>query len=213
MTAPAFVYPGPIYYPVTSPFGPRPAPVPGASTFHQGVDLDYPQGTPVWAAADGTVIYCAYEGGAGNTLTIDHGGGWQTRYHHLERSSVGYGAKVRARQEVGRSDTTGNVGGPHLHFEIRDSPGHPVDPWPYISQGPSGGSSGAGDPDTEESEEVMLIVNKSTMEAAVIFGNHRPRKIPSVNDYHGGAVLICDDPTWDQYWADSIKLHEAALET
>lgn len=211
MSDPTFLYPGPVFYSVSSAFGPRPAPVGGASTFHEGVDLNFPDGDPVWASSDGTVIYCAYESGAGNTLTLDHGGGWQTRYHHLSRALVGNGAHCRAGQEIAWSGATGNVGGPHLHFEIRDRPDHPVDPWPYISGGP-GPAPAPEEPNVyPEDEDTMLIINKQSGDVAIIVGTHRPRKIASVNDYQRGTFVVLEPDAWDQYWNDAIKLYNAAL--
>lgn len=128
---------------------------------HQGVDFSVPVGTPVHAAADGTVIYEANESLAGNTITIQHvPNGWQTRYDHLSVFRVGTSQVVKSGDVIGLSggaqgsEGSGNSTGPHLHFEIRSDPNTPVNPIPLLGgtsnvpdQGsgtPSGASSGGG---------------------------------------------------------------------
>lgn len=110
---------------VTSRFGPR------GGRLHAGVDLRAPLGTPIVAAKPGTVIQAGWAGGYGNAVYIDHGGGLITRYGHLSRVAVHRGQRVRGGQQIGKSGSTGNSTGPHLHFEIRPS-NRPVDPWPHI---------------------------------------------------------------------------------
>lgn len=113
--------------PVTSGFGPRVAPIPGASTFHRGVDMGCPYGTPVVAARAGVVIAAADWGNAGLAVEVDHGGGESTRYFHLSAFAVREGQQVAAGQPVGEVGTTGNSSGPHLHFETWRG-GEAVDP-------------------------------------------------------------------------------------
>lgn len=74
-------------------------------------------GAPVLASASGVATRRYQEGGAGNYISIDHGGGWQTYYFHLQSYSVPSGAQVQQGQEVGRVGSTGASSGPHLHFE------------------------------------------------------------------------------------------------
>ena len=106
-------------YIVTSPFGPRPAPVAGASTFHKGVDLGCGIGTPVFAPADGTVTVVAYQAnGAGKYIAIDHGNGVVTRYLHLSEQMVSVGDKVTQGEIFALTGNTGIGTGPHLHFEF-----------------------------------------------------------------------------------------------
>lgn len=115
---------------VTSEFGPRKAPVAGASTYHNGMDYGAPEGTPVYAAASGTVITVSYTGARGNYIIIRHDNGLQTLYQHLSSTCV------REKQKVGRGDNIGKVGhtgissGPHLHFEVHKN-GTPVNPRNY----------------------------------------------------------------------------------
>jgi murein DD-endopeptidase MepM/ murein hydrolase activator NlpD len=112
---------------VTSPFGSRSAPTSGASTNHKGIDYRAPVGTPVFAASDGTVLFAGVQSGYGNVVVIDHGGGVQTKYAHLSSIDVSPGASLVAGEQLGASGQSGNVTGPHLHFEL-DVNGVPVDP-------------------------------------------------------------------------------------
>ena len=93
---------------------------------HTGQDLAAPIGTPVVAAAAGTVTV-EHPGWAGNLVRIDHGGGVETWYAHLSRVDVTDGQTVAAGDPVGLVGDLGNTTGPHLHFEVRLD-GYPVDP-------------------------------------------------------------------------------------
>lgn len=74
-------------------------------------------GAPVLASAAGTATQHYEDGGAGNYIVIDHGDGWQTYYFHLDAFSVDDGAQVAQGQQVGTTGATGNVTGPHIHYE------------------------------------------------------------------------------------------------
>jgi len=126
------IYPFDGNYQVTSPFGERTDPVSGTSEYHTGVDFGVPLGTEIKAAADGVVVQAGTNGGYGNSVTIDHGGGMETLYGHLSKVLVSVGQKVKQGDIIGLSGSTGKSTGPHLHFEIRKN-GQPVDPMPYLS--------------------------------------------------------------------------------
>jgi murein DD-endopeptidase MepM/ murein hydrolase activator NlpD len=123
---------------VTSGFGSR------WGTAHAGVDIAGSRGTPVYAAADGTVVsaactsaYCDRDGnlslaGYGNLVELDHGGGIHSRYGHLSAYTVTAGQQVTAGALIGFQGATGNATGVHLHFEIRQN-GTPVDPVPWLA--------------------------------------------------------------------------------
>jgi len=112
---------------LTSGFGLRRHPLFGIARMHQGVDIAAPWGTPVWAAAAGTVVYAGWFGGYGKLVVVDHGGGVATLYGHLSSIAVSPGDRVAAGDVLGRVGSTGYSTGPHLHFEIRVD-GRPVDP-------------------------------------------------------------------------------------
>ena len=115
----------PVSGPITSPFGPR------WGGFHPGIDIGIPEGTPIHAAAAGTVIWCGWESGYGNLVVIDHHNGIATAYAHQSRIGVSCGANVGQGDVIGYSGCTGFCTGPHLHFEVRVN-GNPVDPLGYL---------------------------------------------------------------------------------
>lgn len=86
---------------------------------HQGIDLPYPTGTPVYAAFDGKVRVSDYVGGYGNLVIIRHANGLETCYGHLSRRDVESGDWVNAGDVIGLGGSTGRSSGPHLHFETR----------------------------------------------------------------------------------------------
>lgn len=111
----------------TSGFGWREDPIRRHKKFHSGADIKGKHGTPVVAAGDGVVTFCGSQGGYGNVIYVDHGGGVITRYAHLRRLETKKGAAVLAGQRIGQVGSTGRTTGPHLHFEVRLD-GRPVDP-------------------------------------------------------------------------------------
>jgi murein DD-endopeptidase MepM/ murein hydrolase activator NlpD len=123
-SAAGFVWP--VLGPVTSPFGWR------WGRMHEGIDIAAAAGTPIRAAAAGTVIYAGWLGGYGNLVVIDHGGGVATAYGHQSGIAVGTGAPVAQGQVIGYVGSTGHSTGPHLHFEVRVN-GVPQDPLGYLS--------------------------------------------------------------------------------
>ncbi len=95
---------------------------------HLGIDYAAPTGTPVWAAASGTITQRAMSGGAGNVVTIRHDGGIDTVYMHLSKfADVKVGQKVAAKTVIGYVGTTGLSTGPHLHFGVKQN-GSYIDP-------------------------------------------------------------------------------------
>ncbi|MER5749267.1 M23 family metallopeptidase [Streptomyces sp. NPDC002088] len=101
---------------------------------HTGQDFAVPTGTPVYAVGPGTVSVVTCGDGFGNQVVIRHRDGYFTQYAHLSRINVRPGQKVAAGQRVGASGATGNVTGPHLHFEVRVTPylGSAVPPLPWL---------------------------------------------------------------------------------
>jgi murein DD-endopeptidase MepM/ murein hydrolase activator NlpD len=120
----------PVQGPVTSPFGPRCLPN-GDCSFHPGIDIGAPSGTPIHAAAAGTVMYAGWMDGYGNLTVIDHGHGLATAYGHQSSIAAGLGSNVSQGSVIGYVGCTGYCFGPHLHFEVRVN-GEPVDPMGYL---------------------------------------------------------------------------------
>ena len=118
------------YTSITSPFGYRTAPTSGASTYHQGVDLDTGTGWSVVATRAGTA-YTAYGSAAGNYVTIDHHDGFKSIYMHLSGFAVSNGTNVSAGQLIGYTGSTGVSTGDHLHFGISLN-GVYVNPCSYV---------------------------------------------------------------------------------
>lgn len=119
------------YTSITSPFGYRTAPTTGASTYHQGVDLDTGTGWAVVATRAG-IAYTAYGSAAGNYVTVDHQDGFKSIYMHLSGFSVSNGTVVSAGQQIGLTGSTGVSTGDHLHFGISYN-GVYVNPCLYVN--------------------------------------------------------------------------------
>ena len=98
---------------------------------HEGIDIAAAHGSQVRAVAAGKVAYADWAGSYGLLVTIDHGGGIETRYAHNSRLDVKPGDRVSAGQVIARVGSTGRSTGPHLHFEVRVN-GEPVDPMQWL---------------------------------------------------------------------------------
>jgi murein DD-endopeptidase MepM/ murein hydrolase activator NlpD len=105
-----------------------------SSGYHTGVDFVVPTGTTIKAIAAGTVVSAGWGGAYGNQVVIQHADGQYSQYAHMSALSVSAGQTVTEGQQIGLSGATGNVTGPHLHFEIRTTPnyGSDVDPVAYL---------------------------------------------------------------------------------
>jgi len=120
----------PVNGPITSPFCEARA----WESCHPGIDIGVPSGTPIRAAAAGTVVLLqgeASSGGYGNFTCIQHTGAMSTCYAHQERFAVSMGQHVAQGQVIGYSDCTGRCFGPHLHFEVRIN-GQVTNPLNYL---------------------------------------------------------------------------------
>jgi murein DD-endopeptidase MepM/ murein hydrolase activator NlpD len=115
----------PVNGPVVSGYGMR------WGRLHEGIDITASTGTPIWAAAAGTVIYAGWLGGYGNLVVVDHGNGLATAYAHASAILVSVGQSVAQGETVSLVGSTGNSSGPHLHFEVRVN-GVAVDPLLYL---------------------------------------------------------------------------------
>ncbi|WP_329175910.1 M23 family metallopeptidase [Streptomyces sp. NBC_01477] len=101
---------------------------------HSGQDFVVPTGTSVRAAHTGTVVTAGWGGAYGNNIVIKHGSQLYTQYGHLSHIGVHVGQQVITGQEIGKSGSTGNSTGPHLHFEVRTTPyyGSSVEPLHFL---------------------------------------------------------------------------------
>jgi murein DD-endopeptidase MepM/ murein hydrolase activator NlpD len=102
----------------SSGFGPRLDPFTGRYAFHPGLDFAGPTGTPVTATGAGRVVFAGRDGGYGNMVELDHGGGIHTRYAHLLSTAVTVGQSIAKGAVVGHMGSTGRSTGPHVHYEI-----------------------------------------------------------------------------------------------
>ncbi len=113
---------------VASGFGSRIDPVYKTIKFHAGLDFAAPQGTPIYATADGRVTTAGNNGnGFGNHVEINHGYGYETLYGHMFRVKVRSGQMVKRGEVIGWVGSTGKSTGPHLHYEVHKG-GRPLDP-------------------------------------------------------------------------------------
>ncbi|MEW2161775.1 LysM peptidoglycan-binding domain-containing M23 family metallopeptidase [Streptomyces sp. NPDC007084] len=105
-----------------------------SSGYHTGTDFVVPTGTTIKAIAAGTVVSAGWGGAYGNQVVIQHADGKYSQYAHMSALSVSAGQTVTEGQQIGLSGATGNVTGPHLHFEVRTTPdyGSDIDPVAYL---------------------------------------------------------------------------------
>ena len=122
-SAAGFIWP--VNGPVVSGFGMR------WGRMHEGIDIAASLGTPIHAAASGTVIHAGWLGGYGNLVVVDHGDGLATAYAHASAILVAVGQQVSQGDTLSLVGSTGNSTGPHLHFEVRVN-GSAVDPLLYL---------------------------------------------------------------------------------
>jgi hypothetical protein len=104
---------------VTSRFGRRTDPFTGSNSFHAGIDVCAPRGTPVVATADGVVKFAGRRVGYGRTVCVDHGRGFVTWYAHVGKLKVGKGYGVKRGQVIATVGTSGRATAPHVHYEVR----------------------------------------------------------------------------------------------
>ncbi len=119
----ALQWPLPVAGTITSPQGYRTDPITGETSYHSGTDIAVPEGTPILAAADGTVTIAnaldSWGGSYGYYVKLDHGSGLTTLYAHCSSICVTAGQQVTAGQVIAYVGQTGRATGPHLHFEVQ----------------------------------------------------------------------------------------------
>ena len=118
-------------YRLSSSFGYRTDPFTKKSKFHSGVDFAMKPGNPVYATGDGVVESVKFEFfGYGNSVVIDHGFGYKTRYAHLKSISVMEGMTLKRGECIGQTGNSGRSSGPHLHYEVIYK-GRQINPYNY----------------------------------------------------------------------------------
>ncbi len=118
----------------SSGFGVRLDPFTGRPAFHAGLDFPGSVMTPLDATAPGVVSFTGIRSGYGETIEIDHGGGFKTRYAHLAGVAVTVGQRVAVGQRIGAMGSTGRSTGPHLHYEVWVD-GRPQNPDRFLKAG------------------------------------------------------------------------------
>lgn len=121
---------------LTSGFGQRQSPFSGRHRFHRGIDIAAPYGTPIYAAAEGVVIFAGWSGPLGRLVVIHHGFGISTRYAHAASLLVNRGALIRRGDVIGTVGNSGRSTGAHLHFEVRVGR-HAIDPTRFMFEAPA----------------------------------------------------------------------------
>lgn len=116
-----FLYTAPVTGTTSSGFGYRLHPVENVVKFHYGTDYAVNTGTDILSFANGTVTECGWDDGYGNYIRISHEGGWSTLYAHCSQTYVQAGQTVTIGEKIALAGDTGNVTGPHLHFELLHS--------------------------------------------------------------------------------------------
>ncbi len=115
----------------TSGFGGRKDPITGRHRAHRGMDIAAARGTPVRPTRAGVVEASGVSGSYGNYVVVDHGGGWKSRYAHLDERRVAEGQQLSGGEVLGTVGSTGRSTGPHLHFEL-ERDGVAVDPAAWL---------------------------------------------------------------------------------
>lgn len=113
---------------ISSKFGERIHPITKERTFHNGVDIAVPEGTPLYSSAGGMVTTSAYSDTAGHYIIVTMDNGWSIKYMHLASRDVSAGDIIMRGQFLGETGNSGRSTGPHLHLEVRDANDNPIDP-------------------------------------------------------------------------------------
>lgn len=135
--APAFAYIDPVAgYEIISPFGLRKLPWEEHGRLHAGVDVAAPSGYPIQATADGVVTRAGVDGGYGRFVEVRHAEGLTSLYAHMGKIAehIQPGQPVRSGEFIGRVGNTGSSTGAHLHFEIHDARGRPLNPQMFMGR-------------------------------------------------------------------------------
>lgn len=113
---------------ISSNYGWRIHPISKERKFHDGVDIAIPTGTRIYSPVDGTVTKSYYSDSGGNMITVQTESGWTITFMHMDSRSVSFGERIEQGQYMGASGNTGNSTGPHLHLQVHDPEGQPINP-------------------------------------------------------------------------------------
>ncbi|GAB3046621.1 peptidoglycan DD-metalloendopeptidase family protein [Sediminivirga luteola] len=179
---------------------------------HAGWDIANPTGTPIYAAAAGTVVRRGWNvitGRTGNGLVVSHGSNVYTYYGHLSAFRVSQGASVKAGQRIGDMGATGNVTGPHLHFEVQTgSIGSDTNPRTYLSNRGSqiGGSQWpALDPEARgERARAIQYLLRQRGRSVTIDGYMGPQTTSAVKSWQSSQGLVADGQIGPKSWPKLI---------
>lgn len=116
---------------LSSEFGTRHSPFNGSIRLHKGIDIAAPHGSPIYAVADGVVVFAGWQGPLGRVVIVNHGFRIVTKYAHAAALDVQRGSSVRRGDIIGRVGNSGRSTGTHLHFEVRVG-GRPIDPKQFM---------------------------------------------------------------------------------
>lgn len=187
---------------ISSGFGARKAPVAGASTYHEGIDIALPQGTPVKAQSVGKVVFAGRVKGYGNQVRVDYGNGVVASYSHLASFNVAEGDIVHTGQAVAAVGRTGVATGPHLHYMLEVN-GKRVDPSAF--RGNVGGTF-----ETKASADVPApesLVGFPGQDQPFTAGTYQQ----PANQYGRGPSLYGMPGVADQVESDRYRISEAAM--
>lgn len=168
---------------ITSGFGKRKHPILGYTKMHKGMDFGAPNGTPIYAAGNGTVVEIGKKGAYGNYVRIKHNGTYQTAYAHASKFAKGLrkGDKVKQGEVIAYVGTTGRSTGPHLHFEVLEN-GTQVNPKKIKS---TGGDKLAG-------KELMAF---KALVAEIDAERQKLRNVLEIAETPGAAAIDCTGET------------------
>lgn len=116
---------------ISSSFAYRRDPFTQKRTFHNGIDISCPKGTPIYAPANGVITFRGYQGGFGNMLVLKHSKNLESKFAHLYKFNVSKGDRVKRGDLIGYVGSTGRSTAPHLHYEIHQD-GKAINPMNYI---------------------------------------------------------------------------------
>lgn len=157
--------------------------VPGASTFHEGIDIGVPVGTPVYAVADGRVVLATNSGAPGISLLYQIDPETRIRCNHFSRRYYSAGQSFKEGAVIGLSGNTGASGGPHLHFSVfklRGGSYRSIDPTPWLRQHLAGtaGTPEEDDMTPEQAQQLTDLTARVNALYAGMFGARNLTKKP-----------------------------------